>query len=316
VGTSTSANGIAYVTSVDLDGDNIADYLYAGDLQGNVWRFDVTSSSATSWAVSTFGHTAATPLFVAKDSNNNIQPITTAIVVGAVQTGGATRDMLFFGTGQETPQTTTAGNTYDTTGTQAFYGIWDWDMNNWNSLSSVKYAALSEPQTITSSNLQAQTSTETSVSSGTISGYRYLSNNTVCWDGTNTCSTGNTQYGWMYSLPDTNEQIIYNPTIIDGAVVVNTVIPPTISATQCKANQQTGWTMAFNAANGGNLSFFPAATGATGEETNGVGTPTALSYNGQLYLLSQTVTNTPTLGRITPPINTSTERVSWREIRN
>src|SRR6185437_11061325 len=36
VGSPTSANGIAYVSQGDLDGDNITDYLYAGDLQGNV----------------------------------------------------------------------------------------------------------------------------------------------------------------------------------------------------------------------------------------------------------------------------------------
>jgi len=320
VGSSTSANGIAYVTSVDLDGDNIADYLYAGDVQGNVWRFDVTSSASSSWKVSTFGQTAATPLFVAKDSSGNLQPITTAIVAAAVQTGSVTRPMLYFGTGQVTPQTTTSGNTYDTTGTQAFYGIWDWDMSNWNSLSSVKYATLAETQSFTSSNLLVQTSTEVTVSSGSVSGYRYLSSNTVCWKGTTTCSSGDTQFGWMYNLPDTNEQIIYNPTIIDGAVVVNTTIPPTISATQCLANQLTGWTMAFNAATGGNLSegFFPGSGSPvpSGVKLNGVGTPTSVTYNGQVYLLTQTVPGSAAINRVNPPTNNSAARISWREIRN
>nr|WP_284322491.1 PilC/PilY family type IV pilus protein [Dyella acidisoli] len=137
VGSSTRASGIAYVTSVDLDGDNIADYLYAGDLQGNVWRFDVTSSSASNWAASTFGNRTSTPLFVAKDSSGNLQPITTAIVAAAIQTNGVTRAMLYFGTGQKIPQTATSGDTHNTTGTQTFYGIWDWDVANWNSLSSV-----------------------------------------------------------------------------------------------------------------------------------------------------------------------------------
>jgi type IV pilus assembly protein PilY1 len=321
VGSSSSVNGITYVTSVDLDGDNIADYLYAGDLQGNVWRFDVTSSTASNWAVTNFGSgKTATPLFVAKDASGNLQPITTAIVAAAIQTGGQPRALLYFGTGQETPQTATSGTTYDTTGTQTFYGIWDWNMNNWNTLSSVKYSTLTAPQSITRSNLEAQTSTETTASSGSVSGYRYLSNNTVCWDGSTACTpaTSDTQFGWLYDLPDLDEQIIYNPTIIDGAVVVNTAIPPTISATQCKANQQTGWTMAFDAANGGNLSegFFPGTPAASGEEMNGVGTPTALSYNGQVYLVSQTVTGTPTLARVNPPTNNSAARVSWREIRN
>ncbi|HKU17784.1 MAG TPA: PilC/PilY family type IV pilus protein [Candidatus Saccharimonadales bacterium] len=318
VGSSTSANGISYVTSVDLDGDNIADYLYAGDLQGNVWRFDVTSSTASSWTVSTFGNKTPTPLFVAKDSSGNLQPITTAIVAAGVQTGTVTRAMLYFGTGQKTPQTTTSGDMYNTTGTQSFYGIWDWDMSNWNSLSSVKYASLAEPQSFTSSNLLVQTSTQTTTSSGSVNGYRYLSTGTVCWQGSSACASGNTQFGWMYNLPDTNEQIIYNPTVIGGAIVVNTAVPPMISATQCIPNQQTGWTMSFDAASGGALAqgFFPVTPAASGEKVNGVGTPTAVTYNGQTYLVTQTVTSTPSITRVNPPTNTSTARVSWREIRN
>ena len=40
----TGGNGIAFTTPTDLDGDHIMDYVYAGDLKGNVWRFDLTSS--------------------------------------------------------------------------------------------------------------------------------------------------------------------------------------------------------------------------------------------------------------------------------
>ena len=43
-------NGIAYVTAADLDGDHITDYVYAGDIKGNVWRFDLTSSDPANWA--------------------------------------------------------------------------------------------------------------------------------------------------------------------------------------------------------------------------------------------------------------------------
>jgi type IV pilus assembly protein PilY1 len=333
VGSSSTANGIAYVTSVDLDGDNIADYLYAGDLRGNVWRFDVTSKTASSWAVSTFGNgTTPTPLFVAKDSSGNLQPITTAIVAAAIQTSGVSRVMLYFGTGQKIPQTTTSGDTYNTTGTQTFYGIWDSDMSNWNGLSSVKYASLTTGQSFTRSSLLAQSSTETNTNTGSVTGYRYLSTGTqVCWQGSTTCSggsTANTQFGWLYDLPDTNEQIIYNPTMINGAVVVNTVIPPTISATQCKAGQQSGWTMAFDPTNGGGLpqGFFPGSNGSFGTGSNGtvvsgvgfngVGTPTAVTYNGQTYLVSQTVSGTAILSRVNPKTGNSPARVSWREIRN
>lgn len=329
VGSSTSANGIAYVTSVDLDGDHIADYLYAGDLQGNVWRFDVTSSDASKWNVSTFGNKAATPLFVAKDASNNLQPITTAIVAAAIQTSSMSRTMLYFGTGQKTPQTATSGDTY-ASGAQTFYGIWDWDMDGWNGKSSVKYASLTETQSFTRSNLLAQTATEAAATgSGAVQGYRSLPTGTqVCWQGTSTCASGNTQYGWLFDFPAAGEQIIYNPTIIDGAVVVQTAIPPSVSAIQCNAGTQTGWTMAFDPASGGGLpeGFFPNSSGAfgtnsdgtviSGVQLNAVGTPTTVTYQGQIYMVTQTVKGSAALSKVNPPSANSNTRVSWREIRN
>jgi type IV pilus assembly protein PilY1 len=63
---SSGANGIAYVTPVDLDGDHIMDYLYAGDLNGNVWRFDVTSNNPASWGVQ------GTPLFTTQFQSSSL----------------------------------------------------------------------------------------------------------------------------------------------------------------------------------------------------------------------------------------------------
>lgn len=325
VGTATNPDGIAYVSSVDLDGDGITDYLYAGDTQGNVWRFDVTSNSASSWNV------GSSPVFVAKDSTGKTQPITTAVTVLAIQTGTVTRDMLYFGTGQQTQSTVTSATQYQK-GPQTFYGIWDWDMTTWNGLSSSKYASLTGPQSVLSSALLAQ-----SLTSASDATHRYLSNtNVVCWQGdaaTTSCPSPN-QYGWMFNLPDpgpatgTNagegEQIIYNPTFIGGAIVVNTAIPPKISAAQCNPGLQSGWTMAFNPATGGGFpqNFFADAGGGFGGgnstvggvKTSGVGTPTSLQYGGQSYMVTQTVTGQAKLFPYSPYSTTTASRVSWQEI--
>jgi len=353
VGSSTLKNGIAYVAPVDLDGDGIVDYLYAGDQQGNVWRFDVTSQTASSWGASNFpGGTASTcsnssnttsgtlntftcsPLFTATSTSGTTttpQPITTSIVTATIQTNGVSRNMLYFGTGQQTPQTGSAAAQYAPTSTgssattqqQTFYGIWDWNMGNWNGLSGTQFASQTGSQSISTSSLQAITSTNTTVAGqGQITGYRTLSaGTTICWAGSSTCSpaSSNTQYGWMYNLPSTNEQIIYSPSIINGAVVVNTAIPPATSTTQCTANTQTGWTMAFDAAKGGAFaqSFFLSVNStASGVQANAVGTPTAVTYLGQVYLVSQTVTGGAFVQRVTPQNDNSPARVSWREIRN
>ena len=45
-GTLTDPNGLGPVGVADIDGDSKADALYAGDLQGNLWKFDVSRSQS------------------------------------------------------------------------------------------------------------------------------------------------------------------------------------------------------------------------------------------------------------------------------
>ena len=127
----SSNNGIYYTTATDLDGDNITDYIYAGDLFGNVWRFDVTNTDPTKWAVSSYAGTKQ-PLFSTptngSGTSKSLQPITTKLIVGSISASATQpRLMVYFGTGQKIPMTTTSGNTY-ATGNQGFMvsgtGIW------------------------------------------------------------------------------------------------------------------------------------------------------------------------------------------------
>ncbi|GAB2560354.1 pilus assembly protein [Rhodanobacter koreensis] len=330
VGSASIQNGIAYVTSVDLDGDRIADYLYAGDLQGNVWRFDLTSNDPAKWVVSQFGNGKATPLFVAKDASGKLQPITTAVTVASVKTGDVIRDMVFFGTGQKTPVDATSGDKY-ATGVQTFYGIWDWDMAGWNGKSSVKYAQLTGTRAIARAALLKQTlvSQSSAGSDGQVLGYRTMSTtNKVCWQDSTTCDVdSNKQYGWLFDFPDAQEQIIYNPVMIGGAVVVSTASPPVISALQCNPGLQSGWTMAFDPASGGGIAqgFFPGADGSFGTGSDGstvsgvrldaVGSPTTVKSGGQTYLVTQTVKGSAALSKVNPPFGDDPSRVSWREIK-
>ena len=69
---SAAAGGIVQVASADLDGDHITDYVYGGDVLGNLYRFDLTSSSASSWSSMKIFQTASG------------QPITTSPAVTSV----------------------------------------------------------------------------------------------------------------------------------------------------------------------------------------------------------------------------------------
>ena len=90
-----------------------ADLVYAGDLQGNLWRFDVSANQAANWKVSFGGN----PLFTAKDSGNSPQPILTAPLWTPHPRGGI---MLGFGTGRNV----TEADRTDTS-EQSIYAVWD-----------------------------------------------------------------------------------------------------------------------------------------------------------------------------------------------
>ena len=102
-GTGVNTNGMSTPRLWDNDGNGTADLAYAGDLQGNVWRFDLGSATATSWGSSFTSAGLPAPFFVARDSSNNRQPITGMIGLGV---NGRTGDpnfgkrYVFVGTGR------------------------------------------------------------------------------------------------------------------------------------------------------------------------------------------------------------------------
>jgi len=67
-------NGLSSPTVIDSSGDGYIDTAYAGDLNGNVWKFDLESTGHGSWAVALSGW----PLFTTTSG----QAITTAPEVG------------------------------------------------------------------------------------------------------------------------------------------------------------------------------------------------------------------------------------------
>ncbi|HWW33591.1 MAG TPA: PilC/PilY family type IV pilus protein [Steroidobacteraceae bacterium] len=335
-GSTTTPNGIAFASPVDLDGDHVTDYVYAGDLLGNVWRFDLTSSNPANWQVS------PGPLFTAPAG----QPITTAIMAasGAPNPGMTPQLMILFGTGQKFPLTNLNPATYSS-GTQSLYGVWDWNLTNWNSMSTVQYAALTTAAatgltgaTIQQANLQPQAVT---INSST--GNRdIMSNQTVCWQASTICTSGNTAYGWFIDLPGAGEQIIYNPELVQQAITVNSIVPASNDPTSCAVPNDTGFTYVLSAMTGAafNQVFLPPSELAAGLNTNPAyadANAIAMQTNatgssfitgnssGTMYLIYETnqvqggagansAIQAGTLGLNLPP-NTTGRRINWVERR-
>ena len=128
VGDTTTPNGLATPAVVDLNGDATVDYAYAGDLRGNLWKFDLTSTNPNSWGIpypTTAG--ARLPIFTATDGAVSpatpvAQPITSRPEVSRGPNG---RGMaILFGTGKylESADKTPGGK-------QTFYAIYDPNTN-------------------------------------------------------------------------------------------------------------------------------------------------------------------------------------------
>ena len=316
-GAAIVGNGISYTTPVDLDGDHITDYVYAGDATGHIWRFDLTSSNPSAWAVSAGGALFTTP---------GSQPITTKLVVAAApSTSGLPMVLIDFGTGQQTPLTNTTPGSY-ASGTQSLYGIWDWNMNAWNALSPTQYANLTGTHTISTSNLQQQT---VLASVPVSSGYRAVSASPVCWSNSTACTSGNTQFGWYMNLPGTSEQVIYSPVLEVGAFLVNTTIPASNNPLNCTAANATGWTMAISPITGGALakSFFGDSMGhfvnyngqiVSGAALNGTGSVSIVTTGGAqpgTFLVTQTTSGVGVVLPVNPLANAKGSRLTWVERR-
>lgn len=108
-------NGLGQITAIDSNGNGRVDTVYGGDLQGNLWKFDLGSDAPSSWGVDFDGE----PLFTASRDGVR-QPITGGIRVAA---GPGTGVMVFFGTGRYlyAPDNTVEDNP----DIQSLYGIFD-----------------------------------------------------------------------------------------------------------------------------------------------------------------------------------------------
>jgi hypothetical protein len=71
-GDADSPNGLSSPSVEDVNADGVADLVYAGDLDGNVWRFDLYDSVASNWDVAFSGD----PFFTAINGQDELQAIT------------------------------------------------------------------------------------------------------------------------------------------------------------------------------------------------------------------------------------------------
>jgi type IV pilus assembly protein PilY1 len=340
-------NGIVSASAADIDGDHIVDFVYAGDLLGNVWRFDLTDTNESNWKKSQYS-----PIF--KEPHG--LPITTKIAVSTLRrinlttgynTSTATREgervVLGFGTGRMIPQTPTTATQY-AAGPHYIYGIWDADFSLWNNPTNkvpvvqpvISFAPNIAVPSLGSATTLVQQSVTTVAATLTTSGYRTLTQHGVCWPppAANTppdtlpdippaaqCPNYN-QMGWFLQLPGSggtdpklDEQVIFDPIISpDGEFIVNTFIPANTSPLLCQLPLPTGFTMALNPGTGGGspLPFFFVANAdvqADGIQLNGTGVPLMVQSGQSADSNAQYLLTQTSSGQAADPVKTNRHTV-------
>ncbi|WP_262364776.1 pilus assembly protein, partial [Salmonella enterica] len=99
MGSASEPNGLSSPLPVDEDGDRVADYVYAGDLQGNLWKFDLTDNNSAQWGSAFKTGNKPKPLFQACNgtcSASTRQPVTMRPLAIRHPKGGI---MVLMGTG-------------------------------------------------------------------------------------------------------------------------------------------------------------------------------------------------------------------------
>jgi type IV pilus assembly protein PilY1 len=242
-GSTASPNGLASIAVDDADGDGVGDYVYAGDLLGNMWKFDLTDSSTTNWGVA-YGTTAVpAPLYIAQDASNNRQPITSAPELLTHTSGGV---MVLFGTGlylQEADRATTTQ--------QTFYGIRD----QGTSLSSADRNDLQEQEIVTPPTL-ADDGDDTNDNPA---GFETSTRNTVDWS---------TQEGWYMDLPNSGERVAYDPVLFRSVLYFTSLQP---STDVCAPGAGTSWDTFVDGLTGSSLDYsvFVGVKPITGTDISG-----------------------------------------------
>lgn len=216
-------NGLSTPQFLDVNGDSIPDIVYAGDLRGNLWKFDISSNNASNWGVAFDGQ----PLFTAiystgvTGSATSRQPITTPPVLRPNrQVGGL---MVAFGTGRSL----TEGDRTDTDSKQTVYSVLDntrykISLTGENKGKVVAQTSDPTPATVSRSQLMSQMiegAKKGGEASSASRDFWAVTENRAIFDcqGKTNCTAVK---GWYFNLPEAGERVLRAIEFFDGSSVL------------------------------------------------------------------------------------------------
>lgn len=233
---STTSNGMGS-PAVLVDTSYTATAIYAGDLQGNIWKFDVSSTNPNSWGSALQTGSTPKPLFTAKypDNTGAPQPITAPLEIGSHSQGGY---MIYFGTGKYFED-----GDQNNRDIQTFYGIWDKLASNGSS-SQITYNARTDA-------LQQHSIIEEGLSGSDQYRWRIVSDPPP-----SNIYTSGAKRGWFIDLKlqsgvATGERVVSEPVLRNGRIIFVSLVP---STDPCSYGGYS-WIMEMSAEDGSRLSY-------------------------------------------------------------
>lgn len=246
-------NGLSTPKLADNNADGVADYAYAGDLKGNLWRFDLLSAqrpasdpfaktdnaSGSDFKVSYGGN----PLYSATRSGEAQAITAPPSLVRHPSMGGY---IVIFGTGRYFSDSDKSDQANRST--QSLYGIWDKKTKGEVTESPPPRITISELQR---QSFEPQTKTHTA---GTAQTVRILSQETVLWKTDDRGSTG--KMGWYLDFllgDDSQGERLVNAMAVRGSTLLAATLVP-INADPCAAGID-GWVYGINPHTGGRTNY-------------------------------------------------------------
>ncbi len=265
--------------------DNTAQRVYAGDLLGNVWRFDVNGPTGS-------GASPSAPQLLAtlKDGSGIIQPITAKPELGTVK-GNA---VVFVGTGRYLGVTDLSN-----TSQQSFYAIKD----------TLGTATYTNPRSYGGFIQQTEVdgtcpSTAPASVCGTGTLVRTSSANAVSFAINN---------GWFIDFPDSGERDNTDPILVLGTLAFNTNIP---NVTACTAG---GYSYQYFLDYSSGAPLATSGTVVAVSLGNSLATsPSVVQLSNGLLVAITTLSKgtEKTTGLLVNSSTTTTRRVGWHELSN
>jgi len=234
-------NGLSTPSVVDADGDGLADYAYAGDLKGNLWKFDLTGRRPGDWGVAFAEGHAPKPLFKAtfKDAEGMAVPQPITVQPDVMYHCRGHGHMVVFATGRFLGEEDLQDQSV-----QSVYGIWDYgddedDAEYLGEIADRDTGALTYPHGV---RLLRQEEADWRVA-GPGEGLRTLTSNPADWrclKDTEGLPDPAGHAGWFFDLPGLalgetrmrGERVIQDPVIRDGRAVIVSMVP---SAAPCES---------------------------------------------------------------------------------